>query len=159
MYKRTLKLIGVVLALFFITGCFASLDTLRYWDGAKDGAVVQNAPCTVSLELPALKIKEVVMFDWDSNIVKADGQKTLDKVAKLMKENPEINLQLKGYASAEGNETYNQGLSQRRVDAVKVELMMRGVKSNRMTTEAKGETTMFGEVLNHNRRTTILSAD
>jgi outer membrane protein OmpA-like peptidoglycan-associated protein len=160
--KKIFGIISTLVILMVVTGC--SLDTIRYWNGPDKGEVVQTVPCVsvekvATVQAPVIKIKEVIFFDWDSNIVKPEGQVILDKVAKLMKENPDIQLQLKGYASEEGASTYNMGLSRRRVDAVKVELMMRGVKGTRMSTEAKGETTAFGDLLNLNRRTVILSVD
>lgn len=128
--------------------------------------IVQSAPCAViSLADPVIpaeavlvKIVEPVMFDWDSFIVREDQSETLDKVAKLMKENQDIILVLEGFASVEGPEDYNLNLSQNRADAVETALVERGVSSERIqSVTGKGETTQFGEELSPNRRVMVLS--
>jgi len=138
-----------------------STDTIKYWNGADKGVVIKTVSCDEPMPEIAevIKIKEVVMFDWDSNAITDEGQEIIDKVAKIMNENPDINLHLEGYASTEGTEMYNQKLSQRRIDAVKVSLMVLGVKSERMESSANGETSLFGDLLDLNRRTMILSVD
>lgn len=155
MNKKLFKFIGPLVILMFLTGCFASTDTFRYWNGAAKDDVVQTYPC----EIEVVKINAVVMFDWDSNVITETGDEILNTVASVLKANPEIKLYLTGHASVEGSEIYNQGLSQRRVDAVKVTLMDKGITSDRMTTEANGETSLFGELLENNRRVMVLSID
>jgi len=127
----------------------------KYWNGAGNNDVVQTYPC----EIEVIKIKEAVMFDYDSNVITEAGDQILDKVAAILKDNPEMKVYLTGYASVEGSEIYNQGLSQRRVDAVKVTLMDKGITADRMTTEARGETDLFGELLENNRRVMVLSLE
>jgi outer membrane protein OmpA-like peptidoglycan-associated protein len=164
MYKRIVTIIASVITIMFLTGCLISTDTIRYWNGADQGMIYQTGPCIEIMEevIPdaqVITIKEIVMFEWDSNIISTKGEKLLDKVAEVMKENPDLNLVLTGYASVEGNTDYNQDLSQRRVDAVHVTLMQKGVKGNRMTTSANGETGFFGDLLDLNRRVMVLSVD
>jgi outer membrane protein OmpA-like peptidoglycan-associated protein len=155
MNKRIFKVVGILAIFMLFTGCFASLDTFRYWEGAGPGEIVQTYPC----DIVVVKINEAVMFDYDSNVITKDGNTILDKVASVLKDNPEMKVYLTGYASIEGSDQYNQGLSQRRVDAVKVSLMDRGISADRMTTEAKGETSLWGELLENNRRVMVLSLD
>jgi len=163
MIKRSLGLISTLVMVMFLTGCFACLDTFKYWEGPEKGKISQTEVCiSVDDSIPTvavIKIKEVVMFDWDSNVITSEGQVIIDKVVKIMNENPDINLYLPGYASAEGSDTYNQGLSQRRVDAVKVGLMDQGISGDKITAEAKGETILFGDLLNLNRRVIVLSVE
>jgi outer membrane protein OmpA-like peptidoglycan-associated protein len=159
MLKKFIGVISTVVMVMFLTGCFASMDTFKYWNADKSNSI-QTVSCYEPMPaIEVIKIREVVMFDWDSNEITDKGQAIIDKVAKIMNENPDINLHLEGYASSEGAEIYNQGLSQRRVDAVKVSLMMLGVKGERMESSANGETSLFGDLLNINRRTMILSVD
>ncbi len=155
MNKRIFKVIGILAIFMLFTGCFASLDTIRYWNGADEGDIVQTYPCDVVV----IKIEEAVMFEYDSNLITKDGAIIIDKVASILNDNPEMKVYLTGYASTEGTESYNQALSQRRVDAVKVSLMDKGITSDRLTTEAKGETSLWGELLENNRRVMVLSID
>jgi len=155
MNKKLIGFISSLAVLLFLSGCFTSMDTFKYWNGADKNEVVQTYPCDVVV----ITIKEAVMFDWDSNIITEEGDKIIDKVASILKDNPEMKVYLTGHASSEGAEIYNQGLSQRRVDAVKVGLMDKGITPDRMTSEAKGETNIFGDLLETNRRVMVLSID
>lgn len=155
MNKRIFRVIGILTIFMLFTGCFASLDTIRYWNGSNEGDIVQTYPCDIVM----VKIEEAVMFEYDSNLITKDGAEIIDKVTLVLNDNPEMKVYLAGYASVEGSSDYNQALSQRRVDAVKVSLMDKGIAADRITTEAKGETSLWGDLLENNRRVMVLSLD
>ena len=52
---------------------------------------------------------------------------------------PITDIDVTGYTDRLGSETYNQKLSVRRAEAVKAYLQGKGVESNRIYTEGKGE--------------------
>jgi len=56
----------------------------------------------------------------------------LDANAQWLKDHPNINFYVQGYASVRGELVYNLALSQRRADWVKQELVNRGVPENRI---------------------------
>lgn len=150
------NLVAVLLSLALIvsfTAC-ASYST--------DGYVVTSASCEEPLPEVAkvIKIKENVMFDWDSYAIRADQTDILDAVAAYMAEYPETTLALKGHASEEGATDYNLDLSANRAEAVRGALYERGVEPARIVeVMGVGETTLFGELLELNRRVLVLSVD
>jgi OOP family OmpA-OmpF porin len=81
------------------------------------------------------------LFDFDKSAIHADGKKQLDnEVVGKMKAYPQVEVVLvTGHADRIGSDAYNQKLSQRRADAVKDYLVGQGVESNRIETDAKGE--------------------
>ena len=55
-----------------------------------------------------------------------------------MKENPNAQIAVNGYADELGGTNYNTTLSQKRADAVKNLLVKAGINADRITTQGKG---------------------
>ncbi len=78
-------------------------------------------------------------FDFDKAVLKPEGKAKLDDLADKVKG---INLEVViavGHTDATGSDGYNQKLSVRRAEAVKAYLVSKGIESNRVYTEGKGE--------------------
>jgi OOP family OmpA-OmpF porin len=63
---------------------------------------------------------------------------TLNKAAQVLKEFPEIRLEVAGHTDNKGKASYNQTLSQRRADAVKKYLVGKGIDAARLTAVGYG---------------------
>jgi OOP family OmpA-OmpF porin len=78
-------------------------------------------------------------FDFDKAVLKPEGKAKLDDLASKVKG---INLEVViavGHTDSKGTDAYNQKLSVRRAEAVKAYLVSKGIESNRVYTEGKGE--------------------
>ena len=78
-------------------------------------------------------------FDFDKAVLKPEGKAKLDDLAAKVKG---INLEVViavGHTDSVGADAYNQALSVRRSEAVKAYLVSKGIESNRIYTEGKGE--------------------
>ncbi|WP_440963832.1 outer membrane protein OmpA [Massilia sp. GER05] len=78
-------------------------------------------------------------FDFDKAVLKPAGKASLDDLVSKLKD---INLEViiaVGHTDSVGTDEYNQKLSVRRAEAVKAYLQSKGVESNRVYTEGKGE--------------------
>ncbi|MDD4198626.1 MAG: OmpA family protein [Paludibacter sp.] len=94
--------------------------------------------------LPAKVVKAddllSVYFDFDSIELDKIAQITLVKVAERMRNNPSLMLEIRGYTDNLGTNTYNQRLSQRRAEQVKLQLAkVYGIAQNRMVANGKGK--------------------
>lgn len=78
-------------------------------------------------------------FDFDKAVLKPEGRAKLDKlVADIKGVNIEVVIAV-GHTDNVGGDSYNQRLSVRRAEAVKAYLVSKGIESNRVYTEGKGE--------------------
>jgi len=78
-------------------------------------------------------------FDFDKSVLKPEAKVKLDDLASKVRS---INLEVViavGHTDSIGTDAYNQRLSVRRAEAVKAYLVSRGIESNRVYTEGKGE--------------------
>ena len=87
-----------------------------------------------------IKLSADALFDFDRAELRAEGRQRLDQLAREAQDmNLEVILAV-GHTDRIGSASYNQGLSERRAESVKDYLVSRGVDSNRIYTEGKGET-------------------
>ncbi|QGZ41679.1 OOP family OmpA-OmpF porin [Pseudoduganella flava] len=78
-------------------------------------------------------------FDFDKAVLKPEGKQALDDLAaKLGGINTEVVIAV-GHTDSVGTDAYNDKLSVRRAESVKAYLLSKGVESNRVYTEGKGE--------------------
>ena len=63
----------------------------------------------------------------------------LDGIAEYMKANPSFSLSIVGHTDSQGDEAYNQRLSEDRAESVKTYLVRKGVGEISITAEGKGE--------------------
>ena len=69
-----------------------------------------------------------VLFDYDKSEVRPEAKATLHKLVEPLNGLPQgVSLQIQGHTDAHGSDDYNQGLSERRANAVKDELSSSGV--------------------------------
>ena len=98
----------------------------------------------IELELERIfKNKEIVMkniyYDFDKAEVRDDAKPTLNELAAVLFENQTIRIRLNSHTDCQGNEAYNEDLSQRRAQSAVDYLISLGIPASRL--QAKG----FGE--------------
>jgi outer membrane protein OmpA-like peptidoglycan-associated protein len=93
-----------------------------------------------------IKIKDMVEFVVDTNIVQDYSRPTLSEVAKLINETPQIaNLTIEGHASQEGSYDHNYELAESRARRIWEILMEEGVASDRISYRGMGEVEPINE--------------
>ena len=81
-----------------------------------------------------------LLFDFDSNVLRAESRSNLDNLASNLSSFGDSKLLLVGHTDSQGADTYNQQLSQRRSAAVASYLEAHGVSPTRVETAGRGET-------------------
>ena len=80
-----------------------------------------------------------VYFDFDRTDLDADAIATIKLVVEKLRANPDLMVEVRGYADFVGDERYNRSLSQRRSDKVKNELVaVYGISPVRIISNGKG---------------------
>ena len=81
-----------------------------------------------------------IEFEFDSSTLKDESYPILNQIASILKDNPTWgSLRVKGHTDSTGPESYNQGLSERRAQAVADYLVSQGVSNSVISTEGYGE--------------------
>lgn len=86
-----------------------------------------GCPVAVTIDLRG------VNFEFDRSTL--DGQSTavLDEAVSILQRYPDLRVEVAGHTDSIGSESYNQGLSERRADAVYQYLIGRGVDQSRLS--------------------------
>lgn len=85
-----------------------------------------------------LKI-ENVEFEVAKGDLTEKGEATVDKLAQILAQYPNITVEIAGHTDSDGSAEFNQKLSQSRVDTVKARLVSKGVDADRLSAKGYGE--------------------
>jgi len=80
-----------------------------------------------------------VLFDTGRATLKPGATRDLDRLAQALKDNANTRVKIEGYTDSVGSMAYNQGLSERRAQAVADALEVRGVPPDRYQVEGLGK--------------------
>jgi len=85
-------------------------------------------------------LDQVVLFDFDSAVLRPDAQAMLQDKAAWLKDNPGVPLvMIEGHCDERGTEAYNMALGAKRAEAVKKFLLDLGVDNRLLDTQSYGE--------------------
>ena len=115
-------------------------------DTDKDGVLnsVDKCPTTPANQVVdqdgcMLLVDLHINFKTNSYDVDDASQPNIDKFANFLEIKSNYNAKIVGYTDSRGKASYNKMLSQKRADAVKAELIKRGVEADRIETDGMGE--------------------
>ena len=83
--------------------------------------------------------ENMVNFGFDSSDLTSAAKANLDKLAQVLKNNMDTNINIYGHTDSKGTDAYNLSLSERRAAAVKNYLVSQCVSAGRMFTMGVGE--------------------
>jgi OOP family OmpA-OmpF porin len=101
----------------------------------RPGAVVDLDGC----EVEAVISLEGVHFDFDKSTLRPEAITILNEAAALLKTNERVVVEVAGHTDSVGSEQYNQGLSERRANAVRDYLTSQGITATRLSARGYGE--------------------
>ena len=100
------------------------------------GARVDPRGCSLPGE--PIAIVTNINFDFDRSNVREDVRRRLGRVILLLKEMPEIDVEIVGYTDDIGTEQYNLTLSLRRAESVRDYVVAHGVDERRLSVAGRG---------------------
>ena len=90
---------------------------------------------------PGTKITEIKgpHFDFNKSTIKPEGQRRLDDVVRLMRDNPGLKVEAVGHTDSVGSDAYNLKLGERRARSVASYLTSQGVSPSRIDIRSEGK--------------------
>jgi outer membrane protein OmpA-like peptidoglycan-associated protein/tetratricopeptide (TPR) repeat protein len=85
-------------------------------------------------------ILKSIYFEYDKSNITAQGANELDKLVKVMKENPTMVIFVKSHTDSKGKSSYNLKLSEQRAQSTVQYLLSKGVTKDRISGKGYGNT-------------------
>lgn len=80
-----------------------------------------------------------IYYDFDRSNIREDASTDLNKLLRIMRENPSMVVEIGSHTDSRGSYKYNEGLSQRRAESAINWLVAKGVERDRMIAKGYGE--------------------
>ena len=80
-----------------------------------------------------------IYFDYDKYDIRKDAAYELNRVIKILQEQPTMVIEAGSHTDSNNTEVYNQSLSENRAKSVKEYIVSRGIDSNRIQSKGYGE--------------------
>ncbi|TNE68391.1 MAG: flagellar motor protein MotB [Bacteroidetes bacterium] len=84
-------------------------------------------------------VLENIYYDFDKWDIRPDAEPTLNRLANVLQQNPDINIQLGSHTDCRGNDDYNESLSQKRAQSAVNYLISKGIATERLSAVGYGE--------------------
>lgn len=116
-------------------------DTPVHHNGCPLPVYPSEEPAAPVVEVSeAVRVELDVKFDFDKSVVKEDSMADIQSLADFMKQYPQTSTVVEGHTDSVGSDAYNQGLSERRANAVRDVLVNQyGVEAGRVSSVGHGE--------------------
>lgn len=107
-----------------------------------DSLVQKEHQYVLQFPLPSISIPVLVRgvyYEFDKADLTDNSREALDRLVKVLKENPNITIELSAHCDYRGRAEYNERLSQRRAESVVKYLTEHGIEAERLTAKGYGE--------------------
>jgi outer membrane protein OmpA-like peptidoglycan-associated protein len=91
---------------------------------------------------------ENIYYDLDKWFIRPEAAKELDKLVTILKDNPQIIVELGSHTDSRASDAYNLTLSQRRAESAVAYIIKKGVSSKRISAKGYGETKLTNDCAN-----------
>ncbi len=95
----------------------------------------------------SFKIRNI-HYDYNKYFIRPDAAVELDKVVKMLKDNPALEVELGSHTDARGKDSYNMRLSQKRAEAAVQYIVKKGIDAKRISAKGYGETHILNRCKN-----------
>jgi OOP family OmpA-OmpF porin len=103
--------------------------------GTASGKAVDNSGCELAAEYKLVGVN----FEFDSARLTSSSTSKLNDALKILQRHKDLKVEIAGHTDSQGSESYNQGLSERRAQAVADYLIGKGANAANITVKGYGE--------------------
>jgi OOP family OmpA-OmpF porin len=118
-----------------VTGCGQAITA----DDVDTGATMADFVTTVLLDKADSWVFKDIKFESDKAVLITSSYPTLDRILQILRDNPELSVEIEGHTDSTASAVYNIDLSQRRAQAVLQFLLDKGIAPSRLTARGYGE--------------------
>ena len=109
---------------------------------------VTNVTLDTTIILDQLILEKAIVldniyYDLDKAEIRSDAAVELDKLVKILKDNPAIRIELSSHTDSRSSDAYNLDLSQRRAQSAVDYMVSKGVAAERLVAKGYGETQLI----------------
>lgn len=87
----------------------------------------------------------IIYFDLDKSDIRSDAAAELAKVLQIMKEYPQMQVDIRSHTDSRASHGYNERLSDRRAKSTRLWLIRQGIEAYRLTARGYGENQLLNE--------------
>ncbi len=106
----------------------------------RPGGERPGCPGLVVVTAKEIRITQQIQFEFDKAVIRPVSFPILDAVADVLKDNPNIKLEIQGHTDNVGAPAYNLKLSDRRAESVKKYIIAKGIAEARLVSRGYGLT-------------------
>ena len=86
------------------------------------------------------QVVENIFYDFDKATLRPESKEALDEMAQMLRDNPNVTIEMGAHTDRKGSEEYNINLSNRRAKSVVDYLVAAGIRADRLSWKGYGET-------------------
>ena len=80
-----------------------------------------------------------ILFDVNKSTIKGESMGTINEIVKMLKEHSDLKFSIEGHTDSDGDDSFNQKLSEQRAESVKNVFIQSGIDGSRLKTKGWGE--------------------
>ncbi|WP_319589503.1 OmpA family protein [uncultured Draconibacterium sp.] len=111
----------------------------------KPFGVIRDTLWVEKVEVGQKFVMENIYYDFDKWDILPASEVELDKLVKVMKDNPDWKVELGSHTDSRGSDAYNKTLSQKRSDSAVSYIVSKGIGKDRITAMGYGETQLVNK--------------
>lgn len=92
------------------------------------------------LEIGSRVVLKNIFFDYDKATLRSESVSELNRLKRIMNDNPTMKLEIGGHTDSKGADSYNLKLSRSRAESVVNYLIEKGIPADKLTYKGYGET-------------------
>jgi len=115
------------------------LGTIKNIDAVSNSDTINIDLILDKIEINKTFVLENIYYDFDKWNIRPDAAIELDKLVNILKEHPEIDIELSSHTDSRGSNPYNKSLSQRRAESAVSYIISKGIDPKRIVAKGYGE--------------------
>jgi outer membrane protein OmpA-like peptidoglycan-associated protein len=130
----------------------ATSEIEKYMNESVSFSTVDQPYGTIKRVINVEKVKvgqkftiENIFYDFDKWDILPESEVELDKLVKIMNDNPDWKVELGSHTDCRGSDSYNELLSQKRSDSAVGYIVSKGISKDRIIAKGYGESQLVNE--------------